>query len=151
MSNENENHVSSLFDALSSSTREVMNGYARFLAPEWLNQPILQGWRIGNTYIVSDDNSRDPGMERRIVAQNSYGRQLGRIMDAMEVLIELVPPETRTTNSSLRAFRELAQEIKEIKEKAQTNRYDKLKAGLELLRNECPEDFERLMKGFRAL
>lgn len=146
MPNSHEDPLAGLFNAWSTSARDMMNGYARFFVPERLTQPILPGWSVGNTYFVSEDNSRDPAMERRILAQNSYGRQLGRIMDALVFLVGAQPPEVRDNNAALTSFLQLAGEINQIKKTARAHRYDELKAAIELLRTECPEDFARLMR-----
>lgn len=83
-------------DALSSS------GSA--LAPQLLNQPILPGSTFGNVITVTDRNSSSPDMERDIVAKESYGRQLGRVIDALEVLIQKRPkkaPKSATLDDLL--------------------------------------------------
>lgn len=146
MSNANDDNASPFFDTWSSSMRGMMDGYARMFTPEWLSQPILPGWRIGNTYIVSEENSRDPGMERQIVAENSYGRQLGRIMDALCVLVNEQPEAARNADGPLKAFLELAADIQQLKEKSLSRRVDRIKADLKLLKDKCPDEFERLIK-----
>ncbi|HKR88333.1 MAG TPA: hypothetical protein VJS38_09165 [Phenylobacterium sp.] len=50
-------------------------------------QPILPGWTFGNL-VVNDTNSSAPATEAAIVARESYGRQLGKLMDAVFELIE---------------------------------------------------------------
>lgn len=50
-------------------------------------QPILPGWTFGNL-TVNEANSSAPATEAAIVSQESYGRQLGKLMDAVYVLIE---------------------------------------------------------------
>jgi hypothetical protein len=51
------------------------------------NQPINPGWAFGNVVNVTEQNSSAPGTERDIVASISYGKQLGRITDALAALI----------------------------------------------------------------
>lgn len=53
----------------------------------WCSQPILPGWSFGNL-TVNAANSSAPATEVAIVARESYGRQLGRLMDAVNVLIQ---------------------------------------------------------------
>ena len=144
----NENAITFL-EVWTSSMRGMMNGYARLLAPDQLTQPILPGWNVGNTYFVSNENSRDPNMERRILAGNSYGRQLGRIMDALTVLVNQQPEATRTEDGPLKEFLRLASEIQAIKESTRAQRVDDIKASLESLRKQCPREFEELMCEFR--
>lgn len=62
------------------------------LAPEQLIQPINPGWVFGNVSITTR-NSGDPETERRITEAVSYGRQLGRLMDALAVLAAQLDPE----------------------------------------------------------
>src|SRR5512145_2677242 len=47
------------------------------VAPDSLTQPILPGWTFGNVITVTERNSSAPETERAIVAEESYGRQLG--------------------------------------------------------------------------
>src|SRR5947209_4928897 len=71
----------------------VPNPTDLFAAPRTLVQPILPGWVFGNVTNVTEQNSSAPETEREIVAAQSYGRQLGRIMDAVALLIADLPKE----------------------------------------------------------
>jgi len=55
------------------------------LAPEKLEQPILP---ITFSTTINEANSSAPDTERRILAQDSYGRQIGRLMDVVALLVE---------------------------------------------------------------
>lgn len=55
------------------------------LAPEKLEQPILP---IIFSTTINEANSSAPDTERRILAQDSYGRQIGRLMDVVALLVE---------------------------------------------------------------
>jgi len=145
----NNKNIFSFVDAWTTSTQMMMDGYARMLAPGQLSQPILPGWNFGNMYFVTEENSRDPGMERQILTKNSYGHQLGRIIDALAVLVDQQPEATRVAEGPLKEFLELAKEIREIKERARTRRVDNLRSGLVSLENQCPEEFKKLMDEFR--
>jgi hypothetical protein len=59
---------------------------------KWLKPSISvnPGWTFGNL-IVNDQNSSAPDTEQDIVAADSYGRQLGRVIDALVELIEERP------------------------------------------------------------
>src|SRR5918993_3209381 len=57
-----------------------------WLAPSQLSQPINPGWSFGNL-IVNESNSSAPSTELAIVAEESYGRQMGKLLDAS------LPPE----------------------------------------------------------
>ena len=52
--------------------------------PDNLVQPILPGW----TFNINSSNSTAPQTEVDVVAKHSYGRQIGRMSDALELLIE---------------------------------------------------------------
>jgi len=145
----NDKNIFSFVDAWTTSTRKMMDGYARMFGPEQLSQPILPGWNFGNMYFVSEENSRDPGMERQILAENSYGRQLGRIMDALTVLVNQQSEAARAADGPLKEFLDLAEEIREIKERARTRRVDNLRSSLASLRQQCPQEFKQLMEEFR--
>lgn len=54
-----------------------------------MDQSINPGWTFGNIFINSR-NSPDPQTELRIVQAVSYGRQLGRNLDAVTVLVSKV-------------------------------------------------------------
>jgi uncharacterized protein YprB with RNaseH-like and TPR domain len=65
-------------------------------APSSLSQPILPGWTFGNV-TVNEQNSSAPETELAIVSEESYGRQIGKLLDAVALLIEergeLSPPQ----------------------------------------------------------
>jgi hypothetical protein len=50
------------------------------------SQPILPGWTVGGV-VINQTNSRSPDTERAIVAEESYGRQIGKLLDAVALLI----------------------------------------------------------------
>jgi transposase InsO family protein len=63
----------------------IRNWWTTFgLAPQSLIQPILPGWTI----TINGINSSAPQTEVEVVQRHSYGRQLGRMADALEALIE---------------------------------------------------------------
>ena len=70
-----------------ASTRRLgcaTGGTTSGLAPQSLTQPILPGWPI----TINGINSSAPQTEVEVVQHHSYGRQLGRVADALEALIE---------------------------------------------------------------
>ena len=54
-------------------------------------QPINPGWTFGNLISVTEQNSSAPDTERAIVSVESYGRQLGHVIDALAELIKERP------------------------------------------------------------
>jgi hypothetical protein len=53
-------------------------------APHHLAQPILPSW----TFNIYSSSSTAPQTEVDLVAKHSYGRQIGRMSDVLELLIE---------------------------------------------------------------
>ena len=100
----------------------VPNPLDVFATPQNLVQPILPGWVFGAVN-VTDQNSSAPDTERQIVAKESYGRQLGRILDALVVLIAEKEKEGRKVKAFDRLM-ELDREINAIKMRAAATRLD---------------------------
>jgi hypothetical protein len=77
------------------------NGSLHTFFQSVFRQPINPDWNFGNINITYE-NSANPAVERWIVGKVSYGRQLGRMMEAVAALIErtgsegfTIEPETR--------------------------------------------------------
>jgi hypothetical protein len=122
------------------------------LAPQTLTQPINTGWSFGNV-IVTPANSTSPDTEREIVSRHSYGRQIGRMMDAVELLLEerarrspAAAPDPRVD-----AFEELRQQVAAIKLDAARRRIAAFRADLETLRQSDPAEYERACAELRKL
>src|SRR5215210_1170331 len=95
-------------------------------APQPLTQPILPGWSFGNI-TVNEQNSRSPQTERAIVEEHSYGRQLGRITDALVALIDERPQE-RPRNKVFDDLLALRASIEAIKARGAEGRLERLEA-----------------------
>lgn len=107
--------------------------------PQNLSQPILPGWTLN----VNSNNSTAPETEVDVVAKHSYGRQLGRISDALELLIAerhgKAPKDKRFTD-----FLTMKHEIDEVKLQAATQRIERITKDLALLKAQDKEQYERL-------
>lgn len=103
------------------------------LAPQYLNQPILPGWILGNVINVTEMNSSSPVTELEVVAKDSYGRQIGRLMDAVKVLIDERPKDAETSRE-LDILKEQWQSIEEIKKSSKKNRIEELERELARLK-----------------
>lgn len=58
------------------------------LAPQTLHQPILSGWDV-SLFKIDLGRSSDPTLEAQALAEvGSYGKQMGHLAEALEVLIE---------------------------------------------------------------
>jgi len=109
------------------------------LAPQVLTQPILPGWLFANSINVTEENSSSPETEREIVAKQSYGRQLGRIIDVLGDLIEKWPGGA-PDDPSVRHFAELRDGIEAIK----TKRVEQAISDLADLKQRNRDEYERL-------
>jgi hypothetical protein len=119
-----------------------------FAAPQSLVQPILPGWVIGNVTNITEQNSSAPDTEREIVAAQSYGRQLGRVMDALAALIADLPKAEQDA-TAFKKFTKIYGEINAIKAKAAAGRIDRIAADLATLEETNPQEYERLAARLR--
>jgi hypothetical protein len=123
--------------------------FAPPFAPQALSQPILPGWSFGNVISVTEQNSGSPQTERDIVAEHSYGRQLGRLTEALAALIEERPPglPPKTSFDDLMALRA---SIDAIKLRGAQSRLQRLESDLATLKAEAPEDYRRIAAAIAA-
>jgi hypothetical protein len=113
-----------------------------------LTQPINPGWSFGNV-IVNNANSSAPDIEQEVVSRHSYGRQIGRLMDAVAVLVAQLPPDTKTHKRppAIGQFLELVKEVQQIKDAGKVARLTRLRRELEALKNEDRTAWEKLVGG----
>jgi hypothetical protein len=88
-------------------------------APDRLYQPILPNW-FDNWSLVRIDMgaSANPPLERHLIARvGSYGRQIGKLVEAVEVLAAKLPRAklTEKEKAALDALAELAGELREAR------------------------------------
>ena len=99
------------------------------VAPSYLDQPILPGW----TFNINSNNSSSPQTEASVVAKHSYGRQLGRMEDALELLVEerfgKEPKDKRLAD-----FLAMKHDIDEVKRDAAAARLEQIPRDLALLK-----------------
>jgi hypothetical protein len=119
-------------------------------APRSLTQPINPGWTFGNLISVTEQNSSAPDTERNIVAVHSYGRQLGRLIDAVTVLIADLP-ETKQQIPAFKQLADLQEEIAKIKSRSAAHRLDLFAADLEELRTTNKAEYQRVAKELRVI
>jgi hypothetical protein len=112
-------------------------------SPQSLNQPILPGWMI----TINGINSSAPETEMEIVQRHSYGRQLGRMADALEALIE-ERDEGVADDERFQEFTKMKQEIDELKLDAAATR---LRADLATLKAARPAEYRRLRDALRRV
>jgi len=114
-------------------------------APQNLAQAINPGWTLGGV-VINQANSSAPGVEQAIVAQHSYGRQIGQIMDAMCALIAAQTPEVREAEAIVE-FEALAERIAAIKRESRADQVQRLKGELEALKAADPAAWRKLVGG----
>jgi hypothetical protein len=117
-------------------------------APQRLTQPILPGWTVAPVVTINGVNSSAPQTEVDVVQKHSYGRQLGRLADAVQALIE--DRDEPLTDARITAFTAMKHEIDDIKLDAATVRVEQLRADLATLRTARPDDYRRLREALRA-
>jgi hypothetical protein len=107
-------------------------------------QPILPGW----TFNINSGNSTQPRTELDVVAKHSYGRQLGRVSDALELLIEerhgKTPKDERFSD-----FLAMKQEIDKVKREAAAARVEGIVKDLALLKVQDEAKYARLRDALR--
>jgi hypothetical protein len=123
--------------------------FGPFAAPRNLEQPILPGWVFGDVTNITEQNSSAPETERAIVTSQSYGRQLGRMMDVLALLIAHVPKEERHAKA-FEEFDKLRKDIDDIKAKAAIRRLDRMADDLAALKAAKPAEYERIAAKLRA-
>src|SRR6188472_1839726 len=103
---------------------------------------------------INTTGAGDAQLERRIVEQvASYGRQLGRVLDAVDVLIRHriageLPPEDRRALERLQSLRS---EIMAAKERVALERVDRLIADIHALRQDPQGNHAALQRVREAL
>jgi hypothetical protein len=112
--------------------------------PDNFTQPILPGWTLN----INSNNSTAPQTEAEVVAKHSYGRQLGRMSDALELLIEerhgRTPEDKRFAD-----FLTMKQEIDKVKQDAAAARVERIVKDLALLKAQDQEQYVRLRDALR--
>ena len=104
------------------------------------SQSILPGWSL---MTVNETNSSDPATEQRVVAGNSYGRQIGRMMDVLDELVKANPAVAKSEAGV--AFEKLRQSVQAAKDDANTDRLKKLMDDLRTLKADDPKAFKALI------
>jgi hypothetical protein len=111
-------------------------------APDNLAQQILPGWQLN----INSNNSTSPQTEADVVAKHSYGRQLGRMSDALELLIkERDGPEDKRLSD----FLTMKREIDKVKQDAAAARIERLVKDLALLEKQDKDQYARLRDALR--
>jgi hypothetical protein len=118
------------------------------LAPQFLNQPINPGWTLGPVVNITENNSSAPDTEREVLAHHSYGRQLGRIIDALSVVIDAAVPDRAQLKPAQRDcladFGKMAGQIRRIKEGEALKRVERIARDLAFLKDKHPDEYRKV-------
>lgn len=109
-----------------------------------LSQSFNNGWTFGNVIQVTNQNSSNPDVEREVVSRYSYGKQIGRITDAVLALADRCPAAEK--DARLVALRQIAEDVKGIKEASNQTREGKLLDELRALKRTKPKVWKDLMQ-----
>ncbi|MBS0447595.1 MAG: hypothetical protein JSR59_16760 [Proteobacteria bacterium] len=114
-------------------------------APSTLVQPILPGWSLN----INSNNSAAPQTEIDVLAHHSYGRQLGRISDALRELVLLQGAKPEDDNAYGK-FLSMWGEIQKVKAGGVEQRVEQVMADLGTLRQSDAEKYERVASKLRS-
>ena len=119
-------------------------------APNTLQQPINTGWSFGPTINVNSGNSTSPQVEAEVLQRHSYGRQIGRISDALAALIG-ERGAAAASDPRYAKFLQMKAEVDAIKADVALQRIEQLRGELAVLKTERPAEHRRLLKALREL
>jgi hypothetical protein len=114
--------------------------------PNNLVQPILPDWSLIR---ITENNSTAPDTERRILAQDSYGRQIGRMMDMIAALVERVP-EAERVETAYAEFEELKKRVDAAKNEASSDRIGRMRDDIARLKASSDAADVALLAALRA-
>jgi len=115
-----------------------------------LYEPILPNSTFAGL-VINQNNSTNPEVERHVVNHYSYGRQLGTLIDALEVLVKETPaPKDKGDAAKLKAFKVLKDRIDTLKSQARESQVEHIIDELDGLSDadlrRCGEEIARLGK-----
>ena len=118
--------------------------------PQSFMQAINPGRNFGPTFTLNRGNSSAPQTEVEVLQRHSYGRQLGRISEALELLIE---ERARTSPKDKRVddFLKMKAEIDAVKLDTAAARVDGLRADLAALKKSRPAEYKKLKDALRKV
>ncbi|MBV8540503.1 MAG: hypothetical protein JO063_04755 [Pseudonocardiales bacterium] len=103
---------------------------------------------------INATRSGDPKLEQRIITQvASYGRQLGRLVEAVDVLARRQPREVlgEADVHALDQLHDLAERIAAVKEEAALDRIDRIVADVHALSRDPQANAEAIQRVREAL
>jgi hypothetical protein len=110
------------------------------LAPTSLVQPITSGL----TFNVNSHNSTAPQTEANVLARHSYGRQLGRITDALHALLMQLHEGKPPKDGPLGEFLAMREQIEKVKDDSAAHRLQQITSDLTRLKASDKRAYARL-------
>lgn len=111
---------------------------------------IIEGWPpVPHALTLNEHNSSAPDTELAILSEESYGRQIGKLLDAVHELIKDKPGSD--SNPALRDISVLRERVERVKREAAVSRIDQLRRDLELLKASDKVEFQKRIEGLRTL
>jgi hypothetical protein len=111
------------------------------LAPSSLVQPLFTGW----TFNINSNNSTAPQTEVDVTARHSYGRQIGRMADALRALLLHGDPAWRK-EKPMAEFLSMWEEVEAVKTHSAAARLAQLAADVARLKVEDAKAYEGLRR-----
>ena len=135
-------------NAAPSATWNVMDFWRPWLptSPGSFVQPILPGWTLN----LNSNNSTAPQTEVDVVAKHSYGRQIGRISDALRALL-LEQHRNLPKAGPIAEFVSMWEEVEQVKTDSATARLEQIGSDLALLKEKNPAEYLRLRDALREV
>ena len=129
------------------SAEHLLSHPAIALAPHRLWQSILPGWIFAQNVTVNSQNSSSPETEGAIQSQVSYGKQLGKVIDALNVLIKVGNNPAKTEDiDALEELKKLYLDVNKIKALMANPLTAKICGDLAALQQKNPEAYAKLVQ-----
>jgi hypothetical protein len=92
-----------------------------------LYEPILPNGTFAGV-VINENNSTNPTVERQVVSQYSYGRQLDALINAVDVLIKELPvaPKDKDDTTKLKALQAMKLQIDDLKTQVRKSQADRV-------------------------
>jgi len=102
-----------------------------FMPTGILNEPILPNGTFAGI-VVNEQNSSDPQKERHIVNSVSYGKEIGWLVDAVDVLINERAGKNASAKdvAKLQQLQDLKKQIDGLKDEVTRARFERVKSDL---------------------
>jgi hypothetical protein len=101
------------------------------------------GWNFGTVVNLTEENSA-PQIEAAVLQKQSYGRQLGQITDALQVLITERAQTGKPSDAALDKFSTMKADIDRIKAAGVEARVEQLRNDLAALKKHDEPAYKRL-------